>query len=246
MLPANLQMRQHIILSALTAEVKPYVLGRVQRRSRNAVWLGSLCKTLVIAEGARSNKGLKMSGKKSFGGSGVSSRLISRRSLLAGSAGLTVAAAIGGGRRASAQESDSGQSSGGAQTHEVQMVNKDPEGRPMQFVPAYLKIAPGDSVKFVATDKGHNSEPILGMIPEGAETWKGKINEEITVTFDVEGIYGYKCLPHFALGMVGIIQVGDSTENLDSAETAKLPGKAKSRMAELIAQVGNGATAPAN
>lgn len=186
-----------------------------------------------------------MSGKKSFGSSGVSSPLISRRSLLAGSAGLTVAAAIGV-RLASAQESVAGQSSGGAQTHEVQMVNKDPEGRAMQFDPAYLKIAPGDSVKFVATDKGHNSETILGMVPEGAETWKGKINEEIVVAFDVEGIYGYKCSPHFALGMVGIIQVGDSTENVDSAETVKLPGKAKPRMAELVAQVGDGATAPAD
>ena len=128
-----------------------------------------------------------------------------------------------------------------AAEHEVRMLNKGPEGQPMQFDPAFLKIEPGDTVTFVATDKGHNSESILEMIPEGAETWKGKINEEITVTFDVEGIYGYKCMPHFGLGMVGIIQVGDSTENLDSAETAKLPGKAKTRMAELIAQVGSGA-----
>ncbi|MBS3651861.1 hypothetical protein KEU06_24950 [Pseudaminobacter sp. 19-2017] len=61
---------------------------------------------------------------------------------------------------------------------------------------------------------------------------------EITVTFDVEGIYGYKCAPHFGMGMVGVIQVGESTANLDAAETAKLPGKAKTRMAELISQVG--------
>ena len=108
----------------------------------------------------------------------------------------------------------------------------------MQFDPAFLKIAPGDSVKFVATDKGHNSESILGMIPEGVDTWKGKMNEEITLTFDVEGIYGYKCTPHFGMGMVGIVQVGENTDNLDAAKTAKLPGKAKSRMAELIAQVG--------
>lgn len=124
-----------------------------------------------------------------------------------------------------------------AAEHEVRMLNKGPDGQAMQFDPAFLKIEPGDSVKFVATDKGHNSESILEMIPEGAETWKGKMNEEVTVTFDVEGIYGYKCQPHFALGMVGIIQVGESTDNLDSAETAKLPGKAKSRMAELIAEV---------
>ena len=125
-----------------------------------------------------------------------------------------------------------------AAEHEVRMLNKGPEGQPMQFDPAFLKIAPGDSVKFVATDKGHNSESILGMIPKGVDTWKGKMNEEITLTFDVEGIYGYKCTPHFGMGMVGIIQVGENTDNLDAAKTAKLPGKAKSRMAELIAQVG--------
>ncbi len=126
-----------------------------------------------------------------------------------------------------------------AAEHEVQMLNKGPEGLPMQFDPAFLKIEPGDTVKFVATDKGHNAETILEMIPEGAETWKGKINEEITITFNEEGIYGYKCMPHFAMGMVGIIQVGDDVSNLDSAETAKLPGRAKPRMAELIAQVAN-------
>ena len=142
-----------------------------------------------------------------------------------------------------------------AADHEVRMLNKGPEGQPMQFDPAFLKIAPGDTVTFVATDKGHNSETILGMIPEGAETWKGKMNEEIKVTFSTEGIYGYKCTPHFGMGMVGLIQVGESTENLDAAQTAKLPGKAKTRMAELMAQVGSGAasdgaeggaTAPAN
>ena len=135
--------------------------------------------------------------------------------------------------------------------HEVRMLNKGPEGQPMQFDPAFLKIVPGDSVTFVATDKGHNSETIPGMIPEAAETWKGKMNEEIKVTFSVEGIYGVKCLPHFGMGMVGLIQVGESTENLDAAQTAKLPGKAKTRMAELMAQVDSGGAeggtaAPAN
>ncbi len=127
-----------------------------------------------------------------------------------------------------------------AADHEVRMLNKGPEGQPMQFDPAFLKIAPGATVTFVATDKGHNSETILGMIPEGAETWTAKMNEEIKVTFSTEGIYGYKCTPHFGMGMVGLIQVGDNTDNLDAAQTAKLPGKAKTRMAELMAQVGSG------
>lgn len=124
-----------------------------------------------------------------------------------------------------------------AAEHEVRMLNKGPEGQPMQFDPAYLKIEPGDTVKFVAADRGHNAETILEMIPDKGETWKGKINEEISVTFNKEGVYGYKCMPHFAMGMVGIIQVGDDVSNLDAAETAKLPGRAKARMAELIAQI---------
>mgnify|MGYP000920341990 CR=1 FL=1 len=196
-----------------------------------------MLRTVRISCAVSCMKGSNMS-EKTFSDSGVASRGISRRSLLAGTAGLTLATAIGG-SRAIAQDTSTGPASGvPGQTHEVQMLNKGSEGRPMQFEPAYLKIAPGDSVKFVAADKGHNSEAIPGMVPEGAETWKGKINEEITVTFDVEGIYGYKCAPHFGMGMVGLVQVGESPANLDAAETVKLPGKAKTRTAELISQVG--------
>ena len=87
------------------------------------------------------------------------------------------------------------------------MLNKSSEGVVMQFEPAFLKIAPGDTVTFLPTDKGHNSESILDIAPEGAEPWKGKINEQITVTFAQEGLYGYKCQPHFGLGMVGLTGV---------------------------------------
>lgn len=130
-----------------------------------------------------------------------------------------------------------------AADHQVQMLNKDSEGRPMQFEPAFLQIAPGDTVTFVATTKGHNSESILNMVPEAAETWKGKINEEITVTFTEEGFYAYKCQPHLGLGMVGLIQVGENPPALNTEEVEKLPGRAKTRMAELIAEAEGGAGA---
>jgi pseudoazurin len=123
-----------------------------------------------------------------------------------------------------------------AADHQVLMLNKDSEGRPMQFEPAFLKVAPGDTVTFVPQDKGHNSESFAGKIPEGAEAWKGKINEQITVTLTTEGYYVYRCLPHFALGMVGLIQVGESATLDAAALTDKLPGKAKPRMEELIAE----------
>jgi pseudoazurin len=122
-----------------------------------------------------------------------------------------------------------------AADHQVMMLNKDSEGRTMQFEPAFLKVAPGDTVTFVPQDKTHNSESIAKALPEGAEGWKGKINEEVTVTFDVEGFYGYKCLPHAAMGMVGLIQVGEAGAP-DSAIANTVPGKGKARMQELITQ----------
>ena len=132
-----------------------------------------------------------------------------------------------------------------AADHQVQMLNKDSEGRAMQFEPAFLKIAPGDTVTFVPTSKGHNSESILTLTPEGAEPWKGKINQEITVTFDAEGFYAYKCLPHLGLGMVGVIQVGDAPTALDEAEVEKLPQRAEDRLIELIAAAAGDAGATA-
>lgn len=141
-----------------------------------------------------------------------------RRSLIAAALALTTSAAF-------------------AADHQVQMLNKDSEGRAMQFEPAFLKIAPGDTVTFVSTNPGHNSESFADGIPEGAEAWKGKISQDITVTFDAEGLYAYKCLPHVGLGMVGLIQVGDSTDNLEAVEAVKYPGKAKDRMAELIEEM---------
>ena len=122
-----------------------------------------------------------------------------------------------------------------AADHQVLMLNKDSQGRAMQFEPAFLKVVVGDTVTFVATDKTHNSESIAKAIPQGAQGWKGKINQEVKVTFDTEGFYGYKCLPHAGMGMVGLIQVGEAGIP-DPAIAATVPGKGKTRMAELIAQ----------
>ena len=40
---------------------------------------------------------------------------------------------------------------------EVKLLNKGAAGV-MVFEPAFVQIQPGDSVKFVSTDKGHNAE----------------------------------------------------------------------------------------
>ena len=51
------------------------------------------------------------------------------------------------------------------------------------------------------------------------------MDEKITVEFNVEGIYVYQCTPHIALGMIGVIQVGNPVnlpeinENISSLES---------------------------
>lgn len=123
-----------------------------------------------------------------------------------------------------------------AETHVVEMLNADPENSNAinLFTPPLLKINPGDTVRFEAVDPGHNSASKKGMLPEGVAPWNGKIDEEIEITFDVEGTYGYLCLPHYGMGMVGLILVGDYAGNLEEARKVKQRGKAKKAFRNLF------------
>ncbi len=117
---------------------------------------------------------------------------------------------------------------------EVQMLNKGEAGA-MVFEPASLKVSPGDTVTFVPTDKGHDVSTIKDLLPEGATPFKSKFNETFKVTFDVPGAYGIKCTPHFGMGMVGVIVVGDAPSNIEALKTAKMPKKARERMDAALA-----------
>ena len=109
--------------------------------------------------------------------------------------------------------------------YEVQMLNQGSEGY-MVFEPSVIKIQKGDSVTFKATDAAHNSASIDGMIPAGAKVWNSKLSQDITVTFDVEGIYGYQCTPHAMMAMIGLIQVGENKDNLELVKAAAQKFKA--------------------
>lgn len=119
-----------------------------------------------------------------------------------------------------------------AEVHEVRMLNRNDTG-PMPFEPDYLVIQPGDTVRFIASDPGHNAATIAGMIPEGGQKFIGKINEEIEVTLDAPGIWGVKCSPHYTMGMAMLIQVGD-TPATEADLPADLPEAARQRMLEII------------
>lgn len=124
-----------------------------------------------------------------------------------------------------------------AADYDVKDLNMGPHGM-FQFDPSLLKIQPGDTVHFIAKDKGHDVISIPGMLPDGAEPFKGEMNKDVTVTFTKPGAYGVECSPHYGMGMVALIIVGDPSSNLAKAEAVPQPGKAKQTFAKLFDEAG--------
>ena len=124
-----------------------------------------------------------------------------------------------------------------AKQYEVRMVNRGSMGT-MTFEPAFLKVAPGDTIVFLPTDKGHNVQSMPNMIPAGASGFQGRIDQPVKVTFSKAGLYAYKCLPHYAMGMVGLVQVGPAGNKAAiTAELPKLPLLARKRLGTMMTQV---------
>lgn len=123
-------------------------------------------------------------------------------------------------------------SSAQAETHLVKMLNGNALGG-MVYEPEFLTIAPGDTVKFLATQRGHNAASIAGFLPEGAQSFLGRINEEIEIALDHEGFYGIKCSPHYDMGMVMLIRVGDAPLDFVSLPE-DMPKGAKERFAKIL------------
>jgi pseudoazurin len=125
-----------------------------------------------------------------------------------------------------------------AEAIEVKMLNRGENGS-MVFEPDFLALQPGDSVKFIATNKSHNAASIDGMVPDGYAGFKGKINEEIEVVFDQPGFYGIKCSPHYGMGMVMLIKVGEA-ELTDAIRTFEVPARSRPRFDAIFARIDAG------
>jgi len=123
-----------------------------------------------------------------------------------------------------------------AKEWQVAMVNRGADGA-MDFTPAFLRVAPGDIVRFIAQDKSHNAESIPELTPTGVSLFKGELNSDVVVKFRRPGLYGYRCSPHFAMGMIGLVEVGRPV-NLPqfNASISKLPPLAKARMLKFLQQ----------
>tara|TARA_B100000575_G_scaffold182223_1_gene146360 strand:+ start:54 stop:488 length:435 start_codon:yes stop_codon:yes gene_type:complete len=123
-----------------------------------------------------------------------------------------------------------------AETITIDMLNKRDDGAKMVYSQDIARVAVGDTITWVPTSKGHNVEFVAG--PDGADLpKKSKNNKEVSITFDVPGIYFYQCTPHKGMGMVALVVVGDDTSNKDAIAKAKAVGKSKKKLKKLLGEL---------
>ncbi|SFS83660.1 pseudoazurin [Brevundimonas viscosa] len=124
-----------------------------------------------------------------------------------------------------------------AAEHRVQMLNRG-DGGTMVFSPAVVRARPGDTIRYVPTDPGHNAETIAGMLPAGVQVTRGAMGREYVLRVTQPGVYGVKCAPHYSMGMVGLVIVGDGSANRAAAQTVagRAPNLARRRFTEYFAR----------
>ena len=121
-----------------------------------------------------------------------------------------------------------------AASYEIQMLNKL-EKEKMLFSKKVIKIDINDEVLWKSVDKGHNVE-FIGM-PDGALKYKSKHSKDAVYKFSKAGIYLYQCTPHKAMGMIGIVVVGNDKNNLEKIKNVKVYGKSKKLLKSLLADL---------
>ena len=118
-----------------------------------------------------------------------------------------------------------------AETFTIEMLNKLGKER-MVFSEKVISVKTNDEIFWKSKDKGHNVE-LIGM-PTGAKKYKSKISKDANYKFEKPGIYLYQCTPHKAMGMIGLVVVGNDKSNLDKIKKVKVYGKSKKLLKKLL------------
>ena len=121
-----------------------------------------------------------------------------------------------------------------SETLEIDMLNKLGKEK-MVYSIKVAKVNLNDKIIWKSKTKGHNVE-FIGM-PKGVKKFKSKINKDVEYDFKVPGIYLYQCTPHKAMGMIGLVIVGNDKSNLEQIKKVKLRGKSKKVFKELLKEL---------
>ena len=121
----------------------------------------------------------------------------------------------------------------------IDMLNKRDDGAKMVYSEDIARIEVGDTITWAPTSKGHNVESNAGPDRWDAPR-KSKLSKEVAITFDTPGVYLYQCTPHKSMGMIAIVVVGEADPKVvkDRLKDAKVKGKSKKKLKELLADIG--------
>ena len=115
----------------------------------------------------------------------------------------------------------------------IDMLNLREDGEKMVYSQDVVNIEVGDTVKWLPKDGGHNVEFVAG--PDSFEIPpKSYINREVSIKFDIPGIYLYVCSPHSIMGMIGLIVVGNDTSNKEKIARYDIGGKGSKKLKTLL------------
>ena len=92
----------------------------------------------------------------------------------------------------------------------------------------------GDTIEWLPKNKGHNVE---FMVAPDDIKFKSKMHKSAGYRFEVPGIYTYKCTPHVAAGMIGVVIVGGDISNIVEAREHKgYYGQSKQLILDLLSK----------
>lgn len=121
-----------------------------------------------------------------------------------------------------------------AEVIEVEMYTRSPDGENNVFGQELIMAEPGDTIRFLPTDPGHNAQSVKGAVPEGQEPFRGRINQEVDYEVAEPGLTAVVCLPHQGVGMVALIVVGGDVSNAEQIREARIPGKGGQKIGSLV------------
>lgn len=125
-----------------------------------------------------------------------------------------------------------------ARTVDVALCPDKATGR-IAFDPAYLRLQTGDKLRFAAAGGDMLVASIKGMLPNGVAARRQKPGQALLVTLDMDGVYGFTCLPHYGDGVVALF-VASKPANEVAAKSVQHPAAAARRFDELFARLDAG------
>lgn len=120
----------------------------------------------------------------------------------------------------------------------VEMLSRDKTANLSNvFKPGLVRVNKGDTVKWKATQAGHNVAFVAGAVPAGVPLFSSPISKDVSFKFEKPGIYLYKCTPHLGMGMVGVVLVGNDKSNFAAVKTVYVPPLAKKRLEPIFVEL---------